>query len=342
MNGPTLSKEWTMSSRGEVITDRVNTILRSTGWSSSQLAEQVGVSRRAVEFWLAGKATSYELIDRIEQLENRLTSPVPVAPGDPPAPRINHLAFSSKAFAVRKGLSMTQGELGKLLNVSGRTYGRLEAGSAVPSAQIRKSIVRAYKELYGYRYEPDKVLKWMRGGEPKPTPPREAEKAAQQQLFETFSQRGHAVYVSIKELNDRKDASRMCTEIRKARELTQAALGEVLGTNKARISRIERCRLTPSPDELEALRRITAGAEREAIQEASVVQEVQEVREEVQGPPLKFVEARTGTRDLTLTPQRFAQLMRLMEWLQGIPGETVDVLRSLTPTEWEYLQGALP
>ena len=331
-----------MSSRGEVITDRINAILQSTGWGPGELAKQVGVSRRAVEFWLEGKATSYEVIGRIEQLENRLTSPVPVPAENPPVPRFNSLSFSSKAFAVRKALNLTPVEIGKLMNVSGRTYGWLEVGDAVPSKQVRNTIVRAYRELYGYRYEPDKVLKWMRGEEPEPAPPREAEKAVQQQLFETFNQQGRAIYVSIKELNDRRDASRMCTEIRKARELTQAALGEMLGISQTRVCRIEQCRLTPSPDELGAVRRIAAVVPG-AIQEAPGVQEVQEVQEEatiVQGPPLKLVDP--GPTNLTLTPQRFAQLMRLMEWLQGVPGETVDVLRSLTPTEWEYLQGALP
>lgn len=335
-----------MSSKGEVITDRINAILQSTGWSPGELAEQVGVSRRAVEFWIDGKATSYEVIGRIEQLENRLTSPVPVPAENPPVPRFNSLSFSSKAFAVRKALNLTPAEIGKLMNVSGRTYGWLEAGDATPSKQIRNTIVRAYRELYGYRHEPDRVLKWLRGGEPEPQP-REPEKAVQQQLFEAMDPQGRAVYVSIKELNDRRDASRMCLEIRKSKGLRQADLGRLLGVNQTRICRFEQCRLTPSPDELEALRNLLVSSIQQAphapAEETAPVVEEQKVTEEpvvVESPPLRFVEV--DTQNLTLTPQRFAQLMKLMEWLQGVPVETVQVLRSLTPTEWEYLQGALP
>lgn len=334
-----------MSSKGEVITDRINAILQSTGWSPSKLAEQVGVSRRAVEFWLEGKATSYEVIGRIEQLENRLTSPVPVPAENPPVPRFNSLSFSSKAFAVRKALNLTPVEIGKLMNVSGRQYGWLEVGDAVPSKQVRNTIVRAYRELYGYRYEPDRVLRWMRGEEPEPAPPREAEKAVQQQLFEVMNQQGKAVYVPIKELNDRRDASRLCLEIRKKGSITQAALANMLGVNQTRVCRLEQCRLTPTPDELETLRQILASdiGQFHHTTAEEPVSEVADVPAEpgiVEGPPLKLVES--GPTNLTLTPQRFAQLMRLMEWLQGVPGETVYVLRSLTPTEWEYLQGALP
>lgn len=316
--------------RGTVVVDRIEAILKHLNWGVAELAKELKVSRRAVEFWLDGRGMSGELLQELEKLEDRLTSSQPqVQPVNEPGLRFRSLGFSSKAFAVRKALHMSQHELGNFFQISGRTYGRLESGDALPSTHVRKAIMAAYRRLYVLREDPAEVLKFLRGGEPDP---QDAARTAQQPLFEAADHFGRETYITAPEIRDRKEASHLSLEIRRIRGIRQIELATMLDINQTRMSRIEQCRINPTSFELETLRNLRANCSEQV--EAGTPEPTEQFEE----PDTSQVEE----SKLSLTPQRFSQLLKLMEWLQGIPVETVDVLRSLTPLEWEYLQGALP
>lgn len=190
---------------GKSVAEQVQAILHLTKWTQKELAHRLGVSNRAIDFWLRGRGVSATNFLRLEALEDELTSEG--FRGTPPTHDGHILA------EVRQKLGLSQKELGRRLGIGQAVVSRVENGHISLPGSVREAALEMLRE---------------------PAAPAQASE-----------------------------------------------------------------------------------------------------------PVIDSVTSESMTA-LSITPQRFAELLRLMEWLQGIPEERIRTLRSLSAVEWACLEGALP